>query len=155
MSAPRELSLDEVLAGVLPGQKADKVREIQQGGGLVGMVGDGINDAPALAQADVGFAIGSGTDIAIEASDITLLRNDLNDVVNALKLSHQTIKIIKQNLFSSFFYNSLGIPIAAGLLFPVFGLLLNPMIGSAAMAFSDVAVILNSLRLKRFQRGTA
>jgi Cu+-exporting ATPase len=150
-----QVGIDEVLAGVLPGQKADKVREIQKGGGLVGMVGDGINDAPALAQADVGFAIGSGTDIAIEASDITLLRNDLNDVVNALKLSHQTIKIIKQNLFSSFFYNSLGIPIAAGLLFPVFGLLLNPMIGSAAMAFSDVAVILNSLRLKRFQRRTA
>lgn len=150
-----QVGVDEVLAGVLPGQKADKVREIQQEGGLVGMVGDGINDAPALAQADVGFAIGSGTDIAIEASDITLLRNDLNDVVNALKLSHQTIKIIKQNLFSSFFYNSLGIPIAAGLLFPVFGLLLNPMIGSAAMAFSDVAVILNSLRLKRFQRRTA
>lgn len=150
-----QVGVDEVLAGVLPGQKADKVREIQMGGGLVGMVGDGINDAPALAQADVGFAIGSGTDIAIEASDITLLRSDLNDVVNALKLSHQTIKIIKQNLFSSFFYNSLGIPIAAGLLFPAFGLLLNPMIGSAAMAFSDVAVILNSLRLKRFERRMA
>ncbi|HET6512211.1 MAG TPA: heavy metal translocating P-type ATPase [Candidatus Kapabacteria bacterium] len=151
----RQVGIEEVLAGVLPHQKAEKVREIQQQGGLVGMVGDGINDAPALAQADVGFAIGSGTDIAIEASDITLLRNDLNDVVNALKLSHKTIRIIKQNLFSSFFYNSLGIPIAAGLLFPVFGLLLNPMIGSAAMAFSDVAVILNSLRLKRFQRRTA
>jgi P-type Cu+ transporter len=151
----RQVGIEEVLAGVLPHQKADKVREIQKSGGMVGMVGDGINDAPALAQADVGFAIGSGTDIAIEASDITLLRNDLNDVVNALKLSHQTIRIIKQNLFSSFFYNSLGIPIAAGLLFPVFGLLLSPMIGSAAMAFSDVAVILNSLRLKRFQRRTA
>lgn len=151
----KAVGIDEVMAGVLPVQKAEKVKEIQASGELVGMVGDGVNDAPALAQADVGFAIGSGTDIAIEASDITLLRNDLNDVVNALKLSHQTIKIIKQNLFSSFFYNSLGIPIAAGLLFPITGLLLSPMIGSAAMAFSDVAVILNSLRLKRFQRRTA
>src|SRR5206468_9077026 len=110
------------------------------------------NDAPALAQADVGFAIGSGTDVAKEAGGIVLLRDDLNSVADAIELSQQTLRIIKQNLFSSFFYNSLGIPIAAGLLFPVFGILLSPMIGSAAMAFSDVAVIWNSLRLKRFGR---
>lgn len=152
----REVGVDEVIAEVLPYQKAQKVKEIQSelaadGSPIrVGMVGDGINDAPALAQADVGFAIGTGTDVAIEASDITLLADDLMGVVKAIELSKRTIRIIKQNLFSSFFYNSLGIPIAAGLLWPVFGILLNPMIGSAAMAFSDVAVILNSLRLRKY-----
>jgi Cu+-exporting ATPase len=146
----REVGVDEVIAEVLPYQKAQKVKEIQQRGVRVGMVGDGINDAPALAQADVGFAIGTGTDVAIEASDITLLADDLMGVVSAIELSRRTLRIIKQNLFSSFFYNSLGIPIAAGLLWPIFGILLNPMIGSAAMAFSDVAVILNSLRLRKF-----
>jgi Cu+-exporting ATPase len=146
----REVGVDEVIAEVLPYQKAQKVKEIEQRGVTVGMVGDGINDAPALAQADVGFAIGTGTDVAIEASDITLLGDDLMGVVSAIELSKRTLRIIKQNLFSSFFYNSLGIPIAAGLLWPIFHILLNPMIGSAAMAFSDVAVILNSLRLRRF-----
>jgi Cu+-exporting ATPase len=145
------IGVDEVIAEVLPYQKAQKVKEIQQRGVTVAMVGDGINDAPALAQADVGFAIGTGTEVAIEASDITLLGEDLMGVVSAIDLSTRTLRIIKQNLFSSFFYNSLGIPIAAGLLWPVFHILLNPMIGSAAMAFSDVAVILNSLRLRRFQ----
>jgi Cu+-exporting ATPase len=146
-----DVGVDEVVAEVLPYQKAQKVKELQQGGVIVGMVGDGINDAPALAQANVGFAIGTGTDVAIEASDITLIADDLMGVVNAIELSKRTLRNIKQNLFSSFFYNSLGIPIAAGLLWPVFHILLNPMIGSAAMAFSDVAVILNSLRLRRFQ----
>ncbi len=145
------VGITNVLANVLPYQKAEHVRLLQQSGKKVGMVGDGINDAPALAQADVGFAIGSGTDVAIEASDITLIRGDLGGVVEAIELSKKTMRIIKQNLFSSFLYNSLGIPIAAGLLFPVFGLLLNPMIGSAAMALSDVSVILNSLRLKKFR----
>lgn len=149
------VGVDEVIAEVLPYQKAQKIKELQEadttGRTTVAMVGDGINDAPALAQADVGFAIGTGTDVAIEASDITLLGDDLMGVVSAIELSKRTLRIIKQNLFSSFFYNSLGIPIAAGLLWPVFHILLNPMIGSAAMAFSDVAVILNSLRLRRFQ----
>ena len=145
------VGITNVLANVLPYQKAEHVRLLQQSGKKVGMVGDGINDAPALAQADVGFAIGSGTDVAIEASDITLIRGDLGGVVEAIELSKKTMRIIKQNLFSSFLYNSLGIPIAAGLLFPVFGWLLNPMIGSAAMALSDVSVILNSLRLKKFK----
>lgn len=145
------VGITNVLANVLPYQKAEHVRLLQQSGKKVGMVGDGINDAPALAQADVGFAIGSGTDVAIEASDITLIRGDLGGVVEAIELSKKTMRIIKQNLFSSFLYNSLGIPIAAGLLFPVFGWLLSPMIGSAAMALSDVSVILNSLRLKKFR----
>lgn len=145
-----EVGIERVLAGVLPYQKADKVRELQAEGKFVGMVGDGINDAPALAQADVGFAIGSGTDVAIEASDITLLRDDLRAVCDAIRLSKRTMRIIKQNLYSSFIYNSLGIPIAAGILFVPFGLLLSPMIGSAAMALSDVSVIANSLRLKKF-----
>ncbi len=145
------VGISNILANVLPYQKAEHVRLLQQRGKKVAMVGDGINDAPALAQADVGFAIGSGTDVAIEASDITLIRGDLNGVVEAIELSKKTMRIIKQNLFSSFLYNSLGIPIAAGLLFPVFGWLLNPMIGSAAMALSDVSVILNSLRLKKFR----
>jgi Cu+-exporting ATPase len=146
----KEVGIDHVLAGVLPYQKAEKVRALQAEGKFVGMVGDGINDAPALAQANVGFAIGSGTDVAIEAADITLLRDDLRAVSDAIKLSKRTMRIIKQNLYSSFLYNALGIPIAAGVLFMPFGLLLNPMIGSAAMALSDVSVIGNSLRLKKF-----
>ncbi|MEP7234472.1 MAG: heavy metal translocating P-type ATPase [Ignavibacteriota bacterium] len=146
----KEVGIDQVLAGVLPYQKAEMIRSLQAEGKFVGMVGDGINDAPALAQANVGFAIGSGTDIAIEAADITLLRDDLRAVSDAIRLSKRSMRIIKQNLYSSFIYNSLGIPIAAGILFIPFGLLLSPMIGSAAMALSDVSVIGNSLRLRKF-----
>lgn len=145
----REAGIDHVMANVLPYQKAEKVRQLQETGKNVAMVGDGVNDAPALAQANVGFAIGSGTDVAIEAADITLLRDDLGSVVDAIKLSHRTMRVIKQNLFSSFLYNSIGIPIAAGVLFPAFGILLSPMLGSLAMAFSDVSVIGNSLRLRK------
>ena len=145
----KELGIDKVYAEVMPEDKAAKVKELQQQGKRVAMAGDGVNDAPALAQADVGIAFASGTDVAIESADITLLRPDLGGILKARNLSRETMKNIRQNLFFAFAYNVLGVPIAAGVLFPVFGVLLSPMIASAAMTFSSVSVIANALRLRR------
>ena len=147
----KQLGIREVIAEVMPADKADKITALQNAGHKVGMVGDGINDAPALAHADVGFAIGSGTDVAIESADITLMRGSLHGVVDAITISRATVRNIKQNLFGAFIYNALGVPIAAGVLFPVFGLLLNPAIAGAAMAMSSVTVVSNANRLRWFR----
>jgi P-type Cu+ transporter len=145
----RKLGIDEVLAEILPEQKSEAVKQLQAAGHRVAMAGDGINDAPALAQADVGIAMGTGTDVAMESAAITLVKGDLRGVVRARRLSQATIRNIRQNLFFAFLYNALGVPIAAGVLYPFFGIVLNPMIASAAMTLSSVCVIANALRLRR------
>ena len=147
----KQAGITQVISQVLPDQKSQVIQELQAQGKKVAMVGDGINDAPALAQANVGIAIGTGTDIAIESADIVLMRGDLNGVVSALRLSKATMRNIKENLFWAFAYNVLGIPVAMGVLHLFGGPLLNPMLAGAAMSFSSVSVLLNALRLKRFK----
>ena len=146
----KDVGIERVLAEVSPADKADEIRRLRMDRKVVGMIGDGLNDAPALAEADVGFAIGTGTDVAIEASDVTLIRGDLRGVVTAIELSRQTVKTVRTNLFFAFIYNVLGIPLAAGILYPFTGLLLSPVVASAAMALSSLSVVWNSLRLRRF-----
>jgi Cu+-exporting ATPase len=150
-SVARKLGIDQVHAEILPGQKSEIVKQLQTEGHVVAMAGDGVNDAPALTQADVGIAMGTGTDVAMESAGITLLRGDLRGIARARTLSRATMRNIRENLFFAFAYNSLGVPIAAGVLYPVFGLLLSPIFASAAMTFSSVSVITNALRLRKVQ----
>jgi P-type Cu+ transporter len=145
----REAGIERVVAGVLPEGKVEEIKRLQQSGRIVAMVGDGVNDSAAIAQSDVGIAVGTGTDIAAEAADVVLMRGDLRSVAQAITLSRRTMRTMKQNLFWAFVYNVVGIPIAAGVLYPAFGWLLSPVIASAAMAFSSVSVVANSLRLRR------
>jgi Cu+-exporting ATPase len=144
----RKLGIDEVRAEVLPKEKGEEVKRLQSEGHVVAMAGDGINDAPALALAQVGIAMGTGTDVAMESAGVTLVRGDLRGIARARKLSRATMRNIRQNLAFAFIYNALGVPIAAGVLYPSFGLLLSPMVASAAMTLSSVSVILNALRLR-------
>jgi Cu+-exporting ATPase len=143
-----KLGIDEVEAGVEPQNKNARVRQLREKGSVVAMAGDGINDAPALAEADVGIAMGTGTDVAMESADITLLQGDLRGIEKAIRLSRAMMRNIRQNLFFAFIYNALGIPIAAGVLYPFFGILLSPIFAGAAMSFSSVSVIANALRLR-------
>jgi Cu+-exporting ATPase len=145
----RAAGIDRVVAGVLPDGKVQEVKRLQAEGRVVLMAGDGVNDAASIAQADVGLAMGTGTDVAAEAADVVLMRGDLAGVARAIELSRRTMRTMKQNLFWAFVYNVVGIPIAAGVLYPAFGLLLSPILASAAMAFSSVSVVSNSLRLRR------
>ncbi|MGH8859545.1 MAG: HAD-IC family P-type ATPase, partial [Polaromonas sp.] len=147
----RKLGIDQVIAEVLPEQKTEVVKRLQAEGRIVAMAGDGINDAPALAQAHVGIAMGTGTDVAMESAGVTLVKGDLRGIVRARRLSHATLRNIRQNLFFAFIYNTLGVPVAAGVLYPFFGLLLSPIIAAAAMSFSSLSVVGNALRLNRMK----
>jgi P-type Cu+ transporter len=148
MAVAAKLKIDEVIAEVQPQDKREKVQALQKAGKFVAMAGDGINDAPALAQAQVGIAMGTGTDVAMESAGVTLVKGDLRGIARARLLSHATMRNIRQNLFFAFVYNALGVPVAAGVLYPIFGLLLSPMIAAAAMSFSSVSVVANALRLR-------